>query len=275
MRVFSLSLKLLQAGMIAVLALIASTADTFAQAPLFISPQRVELYDSRRSEVLTVTNRTDRVASYALTLEDYSMTEAGVTTRVDALEHSARRMIRFSPRQFVLQPGETQTIRVLARRTTQVNDGTYRTHLVFRESDLPEGGPSSDRGSAGGMSFGIGFRFNIAIPVVVAAGDFEGAIGVAEASVQADALTVKLTRSGNADAVGRVSVDWVRPDGHTEEVVPESVIRIYRERDWITKSFVPGWPNGRQPTDGQLKVKVMPESRSNTDVLDEFVVSLQ
>ncbi len=249
--------------------------EAFAQAPLFISPQRVELFDNRRSEVLTVTNRTERAAAYELGLEDYSMSETGITQRVDALENSARRMIRFSPRQFVLQPGETQTIRVLGRRTTQLNDGTYRTHMVFREVEVPEVGPTDRSPAPGGTSFGIGFRFNVAIPVVVSVGEYSGAIDVESASIEANELQVKLRREGNADAAVRMSAEWVMPDGVTREVVPESVIRIYRERDWILRSFEPAWPNERQPKEGNLKIKLMPESRSDTDVLDEFVVSLQ
>ncbi len=274
-RLVGLNTSRLLCGALAHLVLLGFASAAAAQAPLFISPQRVELFDNRWSEVLTVTNRTERTASYALTLEDYSMTETGVTSRVDAMEHSARRMIRFSPRQFVLQPGETQTIRVLGRRASQVEDGTYRTHLVFRAVDVTDGAPSQGSGSSGGMSFGIGFRFNIAIPVVVAVGEFGSRMSVAEAEVIEDAVQVKLTRDGNADAAARVAVEWLRPNGRSEEVVESSIVRIYRERDWITKSFVPTWPNGRQPTEGQLKVKVMAESRSETDVLNELVVPLQ
>ena len=100
--------------------LLFQAAAAVAQAPLFISPQRVELQDKRRSEVLTVTNRTGKTASYDLAMEDYTMSPEGATMLVESMEYSARRMIRYSPRRFTLEPGQTQTIRVLARRSGQL-----------------------------------------------------------------------------------------------------------------------------------------------------------
>jgi len=248
-------------------------ASAEAQAPVFISPQRVELFDNRRSEVLTVTNRTENTASYELGLEDYSMSEQGVTVKVESLDYSARRLVRFSPRRFTLEPGQTQTIRVLGRRSGQLTDGTYRTHLVFRETANDEdlGGDGS---GSGNMSFGIGFRFNIAIPVVVSVGDSEGAVFLEEAEVIPEGVAVKFKREGNSDAVARVSVRWEKPNGKSEDIVSDMVIRIYRERDWIERVLKTAWPGGEPPKEGKLIITLSPESRSKTDVLDELIAPL-
>lgn len=244
-----------------------------AQAPIFISPQRVELFDNRRSEVLTVTNRTENTASYELGLEDYSMSEKGVTVKVESLDYSARRIVRFSPRRFTLEPGQTQTIRVLGRRSGQLTDGTYRTHIVFRETANNEdlGGGDADGGA---MSFGIGFRFNIAIPVVVSVGDSQGAVFLEEAEVVPEGVAVKFKREGNSDAVARVRVRWERPNGDIEEIGTETVIRIYRERDWIQRVLTTAWPGGEPPREGKLIITLMPEARNKDDVLDELIAPL-
>ncbi|NKB45660.1 MAG: hypothetical protein GKS03_15420 [Alphaproteobacteria bacterium] len=244
-----------------------------AQAPVFISPQRVELFDNRRSEVLTVTNRTENTASYELALEDYSMSDKGVTVKVESLDYSARRLVRFSPRRFTLQPGQTQTIRVLGRRSGQLSDGTYRSHLVFRETANDEDLGGGDSGS-GNTSFGIGFRFNIAIPVVVSVGESEGAVFLEEAEVVPEGVAVKFKREGNSDAVARVSVRWEKPNGKREDVVSDMVIRIYRERDWIERVLKTAWPGGEPPREGKLIITLSPESRSETDVLDELIAPL-
>lgn len=245
-----------------------------AQTPLFISPQRVELGDRSRSEVLTVTNRTDNRAAYELGLEDYSMSEDGATMRVESLDYSARRIIRFSPRRFTLEPGQTQTIRVLSRRSGQLADGTYRTHLVFREVTPSSDADGPREPTPGGTSFGIGFRFNIAIPVVIAAGESQSSVGVEEAEILPEGVRVKLKRDGNADAAVRVRVRWERPDGKVEDVIPESVVRIYRERDWVQKTLIASWPTGDVPTEGNLIITLLPEARNKTDVLDELVTPL-
>lgn len=248
--------------------------DALAQAPLFISPQRVELFDNRRSEVLTVTNRTENIASYELGLEDYSMSAEGVTVKVESLEYSARRIIRFSPRRFTLEPGQTQTIRVLGRRSSQLEDGTYRTHLIFREVANNEDLRGDDNPSSGNMSFGIGFRFNIAIPVVVGIGEPQGAITLDEAEVLPEGVSIKFKREGNSDAAARVQVRWEKSNGDVEDLVMDSVIRIYRERDWITRVLKTAWPGGDIPKDGKVIITLLPESRSKTDVLDELVAPL-
>lgn len=248
--------------------------DALAQAPLFISPQRVELFDNRRSEVLTVTNRTENIASYELGLEDYSMSAEGITVKVESLEYSARRIIRFSPRRFTLEPGQTQTIRVLGRRSGQLEDGTYRTHLIFREVANNENLGGDDSPDSGNMSFGIGFRFNIAIPVVVSVGEPEGAISLEEAEVLPEGVSVKFKREGNSDAAVRVRMRWEKSNGKVEDLVMDSVIRIYRERDWVKKTLKTAWPGGDIPTDGKVIITLLPESRSKTDVLDELVAPL-
>ena len=245
-----------------------------AQAPIFISPQRVELFDNRRSEVLTVTNRTENTASYELALEDYSMSEKGVTVKVESLDYSARRIVRFSPRRFTLSPGQTQTIRVLGRRSGQLSDGTYRTHLIFRETANDEDLGGGDAAGGGNMSFGIGFRFNIAIPVVVSVGETQGTVLLEEAEVVPEGISVKFKREGNSDAVARVRVRWEKPNGKSEDVVSDMVIRVYRERDWIERVLKTAWPGGEPPREGKLIITLLPESRSQTDVLDELIAPL-
>lgn len=245
-----------------------------AQTPLFISPQRVELGDRNRSEVLTVTNRTENRAAYELGLEDYSMSEDGATIRVESLDYSARRIIRFSPRRFTLEPGQTQTIRVLSRRSGQLADGTYRTHLVFREVTPPTSADAPRQPTSGNTSFGIGFRFNIAIPVVIAAGESQSTVGVEEAEVLPEGVRIKLKRDGNADAAVRVRVRWERANGDIEDVVPESVVRIYRERDWVQKTLIASWPTVDVPAEGNLIITLLPEARNKTDVLDELITPL-
>ena len=61
------------------------------------------------------------------------MTEEGVTAPVESFDLSAKRMIRYVPRQFTLAPGERQTVRVMSRIGPQTEDGEYHTHLRFLE----------------------------------------------------------------------------------------------------------------------------------------------
>ena len=54
---------------------------------------------------------------------------------------SAADLVRYSPRQVELAPGEVQTVRIQIRKPEGLKDGEYHSHLVFqgylRSSPLP------------------------------------------------------------------------------------------------------------------------------------------
>ena len=124
------------------------------------------------------------------------------------------------------------------------------------------------------MSFGIGFKFNVAIPIVVTAGEALSSVTVEGAEVQASSVIVHLKRNGNADAAVHLHMRLEQSTGEKEDIVTDNVIRIYRERDWVKRSVVVAWPGGDVPTSGNLIITLTPAERNDTDVLDEHIIPL-
>ena len=73
--------------------------------------------------------------SYNLSLQNIIMNENGQTVRVDTFDYSAKRMLRFVPRQFDIAPGKkADCFVIMARFPEGTQDGQYHAHLEFLEN---------------------------------------------------------------------------------------------------------------------------------------------
>ncbi len=106
-------------------------ADLFAQGNLMIFPSRVVFEGNKRYEVLGLTNVRADTATYALSFVQYRMNENGEfeqVTEPDSGQLFADPYLRFFPRQVVLGPEETQSVRVQVRKPANLAAGEYRSH---------------------------------------------------------------------------------------------------------------------------------------------------
>lgn len=187
-------------------------------AALTVSPTRAVLDNKTRSMPIKLTNGGTTKTTYRISFKNMHMTEEGVYVDVDATKvkgQYAERMVRYAPRQISLEPGETQSIRLLLRKPKGLADGEYRSHLLFQE--IPDeaglrlnqilGDQKEDS-----LSVVLAPVPGVTIPVIVRQGKLE-------ASVSMDRLTFKrgnkdipsnvefnLTRSGNRSVYGDLEV---------------------------------------------------------------------
>ena len=87
---------------------------------MLISPTRVMVDQENRSATMTLRNSSSGSRTYRLSWEDKRATEEGSYTEVPEGEAwpSAQELIRFSPRQITVGPGENQTVRFSFRPPT-------------------------------------------------------------------------------------------------------------------------------------------------------------
>lgn len=166
------------AAPVALLALIAflfAAAPALAAGGLVITPQLVELDSANRSQVLTLANRGTETETYRISVINYRMDEAGELHLTETPAHGegfAGAFFRYAPRQITLEPGRPQTVRILYRRAANMQEGEYRSHLLFQQ--VPKAAPiDPNAGAGGGLSMTIRTLFGISVPVIVRHGRLE------------------------------------------------------------------------------------------------------
>ena len=186
-----------------------------AWANLMITPQRVVFEEKQRSASVNLINTTTQTNTYRLHWVQKRQREKGGYQDLPQNSNevpNASSMLRFSPRQITLAPGEKQTVRISLRRKKGLETGEHRSYLLFQA--LPNETPAS--ASEKGPKVKINLLLGFAIPVIVR----EGKIN-ASATISGVVLTktmdknkyvygaqVNLKRSGPHTAIGSIKILW-------------------------------------------------------------------
>lgn len=158
------------------LAFAANALPALAAGGLIVTPQLVELDSTNRSQVLTLANRGTEPETYRISIVNYRMDEQGnlhLTDTPAAGEGFAGALFRYAPRQITLEPGKPQTVRILYRRPANLQEGEYRSHLLFQQ--VPKAQPQAVGAVGGGLSLQIRTVFGITVPVIVRHGRLQAA----------------------------------------------------------------------------------------------------
>ena len=196
---------------------------------LLVSPVRVVLEGRERSAEVTLVNRGAETATYRVSVQNRRMLEDGrfedvVEPRADEL--TAEEMIRYAPRRVTLDPNRPQTIRVVLRKPRGLEDGEYRSHILFRAMPDADAGESIEL--QGGDDSGLAIRlipvYGVSIPVIVRQGDlaaevsFGGTVATLAATDDSPpSLSLEINRDGNRSVYGDIVVSL--PDRPDEEGV--------------------------------------------------------
>ena len=100
-------------------------------AKILVSPGSIVFDDKIHAAQLIVANIDDKTIIYRLQPTFFTMKEDGSLVEIagEAPANSALALVRFSPRQFELKPGESQVVRIATRVPASLPKGEYRMHL--------------------------------------------------------------------------------------------------------------------------------------------------
>lgn len=247
---------------------------------LAVSPQRLEFEGRTRSAEVQLRTNSPETQTYRLSIVEMDMPEEGPLQMVENPapdRNSARKLLRFSPRQVTLRPGETQVIRVRVRKPGGLADGEYRSHLLFQNvPDVDEGIEAQvEKNSAKGAQVRIVPIFGVAIPVVVRHGELSAEASLSELklgmgsgpSAETPILSMILGRSGNRSLHGDLRVFLQQDNREPVEVGRLNGISVYTPgmRRRVDIQLVP--PGGKALSHGTLTVEYRNKASQGGDLL--------
>ncbi len=216
---------------------------SFAQGDLLITPTRVIFEGRKQSESIYLVNVGKEKASYSISFIQNYQTEEGGYIRAESTtkdEMFADQFLRFYPRTVSLEPGESQTIKLQFRRTPDMNDGEYRSHMYFRSEESYEPLGKSKPDSVKTISVKLTPIYGISIPVIIRSGELIVSATLSDFEMQtnqeaAPMLKLTINRVGNMSVIGDLSVEYVPEKGNAIEIGKLKNVAVYPE---ISKRFV-------------------------------------
>jgi fimbrial chaperone protein len=152
------------------------------QASLLISPTKIKLEDRERSTKLILINTSESSITYRLSWEQKTVSDKGAYKQLTEKEIKifpmASKMIRFSPKQVRLNPGERQIVKIAVRRPKDLPAGEYRSHLKLSAIPNERIKPNTE-----GMSIKANMLFSYVLPVIVRKGKASSNISITNISL--------------------------------------------------------------------------------------------
>lgn len=183
---------------------------------LMILPVRVVLEGRTRASEVMLKNAGSAPATYRISLQEMLMTPDGqLQERTKGPgELTAADVIRFSPRQVELAPGETQIVRIQVRKPEDLPAGEYRSHMVFQGVPPAEPPAAADANPVKkDISISIQPIYGISIPIIVRHGETTASITMgniefhpAPSDQYLPFVSLELQRRGNRSVLGDMEV---------------------------------------------------------------------
>lgn len=243
------------------LGLAAAVSSRDAAADLMLHPTRVVFEKNQRAAQLDLVNKGAEAATYRLSVVNRRMSESGEFSTVDAPapgEQFVGDMLRYSPRQIVLEPGAAQTVRLMLRKPGGLAPGEYRSHLVFER--LPDAGAPAPEPQAKPPADGLEIRLkaliSVSIPVIVRHGETAVSVAISHLELQKPApgqpavLSFAIQRSGTRSVYGDLLAGFTPAGGTEQQVGGARGVAVYtpnplrRGKLELTAPQGAGWARG-------------------------------
>lgn len=200
---------------VALVALLSFTpiATSYAGSNLLVTPTRVVFDKRTRSAQVTLMNQGNETGNYRISFIRQNMTEDGrfVAVKEGEAGKFSDEMIRYSPRQVTLEPGQPQVVRLLLRKPRNLEEGEYRSHMLFQALPNPKKTNVEKLTSKKDNTISVELVpiVGISIPVIVRHGNVAGTVSLSDVKFvksgnQKDktSVSVLMTRSGNGSVYG-------------------------------------------------------------------------
>lgn len=255
-----------------VLILLSAAADA-KDAQMLLSPTRVVLEGKERYATVTVKNPGGASGRYRAKLVDTIMLENGAVKTLEEDEtgtHSAKSMLRLSPRSMTLRPGENQSIRILVRKPKNLEAGEYRSHLSVKLVEANVEARQAEAAGAQAPQIAIRPKLVMVIPVIVRHGEIQTTVTIPEASLNTSSKqpTVDLTLAweGNGSTIGDMRITHVDSSGKETLLKQHPGVAIYRDTPRRKLSLPLDVPAGTSLKSGKLVIHYNSQGEAPTAI---------
>lgn len=236
-----------------------------SSASLLITPSRVVFEDRTRSEQVTLSNKGNETTTYRISFIRQNMTEDGNFVPVNEGEEGmySDGMVRYSPRQITLAPGQSQIVRLLLRKPRGLADGEYRSHMLLQalpavtKSDISKAVETS----GDGITVEITTIIGVSIPVIVRNGKLTSEVNLANAryvkstsSDKKSLIVVNMNRAGAQSAYGDFRVTHIDDKGSEYVAGILKGVAIYTPNLKRSVQILLNTPDGKPFTSGRFEI---------------------
>lgn len=236
-----------------------------AAAQLMISPTRVIFEGSERTKKVNIINNGAEAGRYRISFVRRKMLDSGQIEAVEENEPGmySDEMVRFSPRQVTLQPGQSQTVRLMLRKKRDLEDGEYRSHLMFQA--LPDASTSDIEDLASTESNKVSIKLipivGITIPVFVKQGKLNASASLSDFEIKqsntvkgGSTLSLKINRTGNGSIYGDIRVYFTPKQGPSVLIGQANGVAVYLPLEKRAFEVRLNPPAGLNLANGELKI---------------------
>ena len=260
--------KLLRYFLICTLVLLSvplGTKQEFAASQLMVSPTRVVFEGRTRSARVTLANIGDTEGRFRVSFIRRQMSETGelVEVKEGSPGMYSDEMVRFSPREVTLPPGQSQVVRLMLRKKSGLEAGEYRSHMLFQS--LPDPAATSiqtltDKND-GKLQIKLIPVVGVSIPVIIRHGSLNASASLsnlkfhpASEPKRQSRISLTIEREGNRSVYGDFRITFYPNKGSPVVVGQANGVALYTPNSRRTFTTNLQAPPGMTLKNGELHV---------------------
>lgn len=259
-----------------------------AFADLMINPTRVVFDKNQRSASIDLINDGSKPATYRVNVVNRRMSEDGQFIPVEKAlpgEQFADSMLVYSPRQFTIQPGTSQVVRIAVRKPAGLQAGEYRSHLSFDRLPDAEDATNIENVNKPASGSDIGVRvtalLGVSIPVIIREGETAAQVTISNIEVRKPAaagqpfmVSLQLNRNGNRSVYGDLVVNFTPAGGKPVVLARAGGVAVYTPNPLRRATLNLQLPAGTDLKQGRVSVAYQERSDEGGKTIADASIDL-
>lgn len=245
-------------------------------ADLMLYPTRIVFEGNQRAAQVELMNNASTPATYRISLVNRRMSDTGTFSAIEEPwlgEQFADSMLRYSPRQVTLAPGEGQTVRLMVRKPAGLKSGEYRSHLLFSRQPTAQTPRNVEDPKVGSDQIGVQITALVgaSIPVIVRHGNTSASVAITDVNLRNDAakplLEFAIKREGNQSVYGDISVIFTPRNGQPEVLARANGVAVYTPNPVRRASISLPLKQHKALANGTLQLQYREQAEDGGDLL--------